>query len=286
MITRLAWLTTAAARGRDDDEPAALAALAAAGVQADVVDWDDEDVDWASYDRAVLRSTWDYPERLADFVDRLDVIDRATELVNPAAVVRWNLDKRYLTELAAAGVPTVPTEAVEPGGTPTWPDGEFVVKPAIGAGSRDAARYGPADRTAALEHVRRLHGRGATALVQPFLHSVDRDGEWPLVFLAGAFSHAASKRVRLPRAGSVEGLFAHEENVAYRADPAQIAVAQAALDVVTARFGPLRYARIDLVRTAAGGYAVLEVELIEPSLFLPQADAGAADRLAAALSAR
>ena len=289
MITRLAWMTTAAARGRDDDEPAALAALAAVGVQADVVDWDDERVDWASYDRAVLRSTWDYPERLAEFLDRLTVIDGATELVNPAAVVRWNLDKRYLTELAAAGVPTVPTTEVAPGTAPTWPAGEFVVKPAVGAGSRDAARYGPTDREAAAEHVQRLHGRGATALVQPFLQSVERDGEWPLVFLGGRFSHAASKRVRLPRAGSVDDLFAHEESTAHAAEPAQIAVAQAALDVVTESFGRLPYARIDLVRIDGqpdpGGYAVLELELIEPSLFLPQADPGAAGRLAAALAA-
>ena len=93
-----------------------------------------------------------------------------------------------------------------------------------------------------------------------------------------------------PRAGSVEDLFAHEENAAHTAEPAQIAVAQAALDVVTARFGRLPYARIDLVRLDGqrdpGGYAVLELELIEPSLFLPQADPAAAERLATALAAR
>ncbi len=290
MITRLAWLTTAAARGRDDDETVALSALDALGVRTDVVDWDDEGVDWASYDRAVLRSTWDYTDRLPAFLDRVAVIDSATELVNPAAAVRWNVDKRYLTELAAAGVPTVPTAEVAPGATSAWPDGEFVVKPAIGAGSRDAARYGAAEHAQAAEHVQRLHDRGATALVQPFLRSVERDGEWPLVFLGGRYSHAASKRVRLPRAGSVEDLFAHEENAPHTAEPAQIAVAQAALDVVTTRFGRLPYARIDLVRvdgqSGPGGYAVLELELIEPSLFLPQADPGAADRLAAALAAR
>jgi glutathione synthase/RimK-type ligase-like ATP-grasp enzyme len=282
-------MTTAAARGRDDDEPAALAALAALGVRTDVVDWDDERVDWASYDRAVLRSTWDYPERLPEFLDRLTVIDGVTELVNPAAAVRWNVDKRYLTELAAAGVPTVPTAPVTPGATPTWPEGGFVVKPAVGAGSRDAARYGPGEHEPAAAHVQRLHARGAMALVQPFLRSVERDGEWPLVFLGGSYSHAASKRVRLPRAGSVDDLFAHEENGPHTAEPAQIAVAQAALDVVTARFGRLPYARIDLVRLDGqpdpDSYAVLEVELIEPSLFVPQADPAAADRLATALAA-
>lgn len=283
-IDRLAWVTAREARGRDDDEPLALAALAHAGVAVDVVDWDDRTVDWAAYDRVVLRSAWDYPQRLAEFLSWLDEVTQVTELVNPPALVRWSLDKRYLAELEAAGVPITPTVFVAPGDRAVFPDGDFVVKPAVGAGSRDAASYGTADHAAAAAHVARLHAAGQVVLVQPFLKSVPIDGEWPLVFFDGRFSHAASKRVDLPRAGAVDDLFAVETNAAHTAAQDQIEVAQAAVDLVTNRFGTPTYARIDLVRDNDGRYCVLEVELVEPSLFLPQADPAAADRLAAVLT--
>jgi hypothetical protein len=284
VIDRLAWVTAAGARGRDDDEPLALAALAAAGVRTDVVDWDDPGVDWAGYDRAVLRSAWDYPERLPEFLEWLAVVDAATELRNPAPTVRWNLDKHYLAELAAAGVPVIPTAYAEPGDGPDLPVGEFVVKPAVGAGSRDAASYGPEQHAAARAHVARLHARGATAMLQPLLASVAREGEWPLVFLGGEYSHAASKRIDLPRAGAVEGLFAAERTAVHDADAAQRAVAHATVEVVAERFGVPAYARVDLVRDDAGRPCVLEVELVEPSLFLPEGGPAAVGRLVAAVA--
>jgi hypothetical protein len=284
VIGRLAWVTARGARGRDDDEPLALAALAAAGVRADVVDWDDPEVPWAGYDRAVLRSTWDYPERLAEFLAWLDRTAAVTDLRNPADVVRWNVDKHYLAELAAAGLPVVPTAFADPGAAPAFPDGEFVVKPAVGAGSRDAASYGPDQHEAALAHVARLHGRGASVVLQPLLASVARDGEWPLVFLGGAFSHAASKRVTLPRAGLVEDLFAAETTAPHEPDAEQLAVAGAAVALVAERFGPPAYARVDLVRDDDGRPRVLELELVEPSLFLPEGGPGAVRRLVDAIA--
>ncbi|MBZ5740011.1 ATP-grasp domain-containing protein [Nocardioides mangrovi] len=283
MIGRLAWVTTAEARGRDEDEPLALAALERTGVSVEVVDWDDADVDWAGFDRVVLRSAWDYPQHLPAFLDWLEAVDAASELVNPAAMVRWSLDKAYLAELEEAGVPITPTVFVPPGSEPRFPDGGFVVKPAVGAGSVDAASYDADQRDVATAHVERLHAAGQVALVQPYLASVATDGEWPLVFLGGSYSHAASKRVALPRAGSVDDLFAEETNAPHEASVEQVAVARAAVDVVTARFGTPAYARVDLVRADDGHFVVLEVELVEPSLFLPYADAVAADRLAAVL---
>src|SRR5580765_6673197 len=116
MIDRLAWVTTRKARGLDDDEPLALAALARTGVSVEVVDWDDPGVDWARFDRVVLRSAWDYPERLAQFLTWLEQVAAVSELVNPPGIIRWNLDKRYLVELADAGVPITPTAFVPPGG--------------------------------------------------------------------------------------------------------------------------------------------------------------------------
>jgi hypothetical protein len=245
--------------------------------------WDDPAVRWESYDRVVLRSAWDYPQRLAAFQAWLDDVAAVSELVNEPAMVRWSMDKAYLAELEAAGVPITPTVFVPPGTAPSFPDGGFVVKPAVGAGSVDAASYDADQRDLATSHVERLHAAGSVVLVQPLLASVATDGEWPLVFLGGDYSHAASKRVTLPQAGAVDDLFAEETNAHHEATPEQVAVARAAVDVVTARFGTPAYARVDLVRDDAGHHVVLEVELVEPSLFLPWADPGAAERLAAVL---
>jgi len=153
----------------------------------------------------------------------------------------------------------------------------------VGAGSRDAAWYGPDERDSATEHVARLHAAEQTVLVQPMLASVARDGEWPMVFFGGTFSHAACKRVNLPRAGAIDSLFAAEQNTAHVATAEQIGAATAAVDAVSRRLGTPTYARVDLVRDDDGRYRVLEVELVEPSLFLPFADAAAVDRLAEAL---
>ena len=283
MITRLAWATTTEAHGLDDDEPLALAALAEAGVKVDVVAWDDPDVAWERYDRVVLRSTWDYPERLQEFLAWLHRVSQLTDLRNPLPVVRWNIDKHYLIDLEQAGVPVVPTTFAEPGSRPALPDERFVVKPAIGAGSRDAASYQRDQHDLAFAHIDRLHAAGASVLLQPLIASVAVDGEWPLLFFDGQYSHSASKRVALPAASAVEGLFARETNAPHTADAAQIAAAQAAVQVVVDRFGVPTYARVDLVRDDQGQFRVLELELVEPSLFLPQAGPDAVRRLVSAL---
>ncbi|RIJ69730.1 hypothetical protein D1871_21620 [Nakamurella silvestris] len=282
----MAWVTTQEARGLDEDEPLALAGLRRAGIDTAVVDWDDPAVDWSDFDRVVLRSAWDYPERLAEFLGWLDRVDAVTDLLNPPATIRWNLDKRYLAELDRAGVSITPTEFIAPGDPVVFPAGDFVVKPAVGAGSRDAASYGPEQHDVATGHVARLHGSGTTVLVQPFLASVAAVGEWPMVFFEGSFSHAANKKVALPRAGTVESLFAAETNRPHTASATQIVVAQAAVDLVSAHLGTPAYARVDLVRDDDGGYCVLELEMIEPSLFLPYTDSAAVDRLVAAVIGR
>lgn len=284
MIERLAWVTTSEARGRDADEPLGLAALAQAGVDVEVVDWDDSAVDWSTFDRVALRSAWDYAQRLPEFLSWLDQVSVVCDVVNSPATVQWNLDKQYLSELEQAGVPITHTAFIAPGEQPQFPDGDFVVKPAVGAGSRDAASYGADDHHVAVDHVARLHLAGQVVLVQPFVASVATEGEWPLVFFDGTFSHSASKRVVLPRAGSVTDLFAAEVTGPHTASPAQLDVAQAAFDAVCRRLGTPRYARIDLVHDDDGQYRVLEVELIEPSLFLQEAGDGAAHRLASALA--
>ena len=286
-IRRLAWVTARAAHGRDPDEPLAVDAISRLGVEVQVVDWDDPGVDWTSYDRVVLRSAWDYPDRLAEFLSWVDRVDAVTELCNPVEPLRWGLDKHYLAELRDAGVPITPTAFVEPGDVPVFPAEGWVVKPAVGAGSRDAAAYHHGHESKAAAHVRRLHDRGLAVLVQPLLPSVSVEGEWPLVFLGGQFSHAASKRVELPVAGEVDDeLFAAEVNVPHVADAEQVAVATAAHEVVRRRFGDLAYVRVDLVRGLDGGYCVMELELVEPSLFLTEGGRAAVLRCAEVLSGR
>lgn len=277
-------MTAREARGRDDDEPLGVEALRRRGVEVDVVDWDDPEAAWGGYDRVVPRSTWDYPQRLDEFLAWLEVVRAVTDVVNPVPMLRWNLDKHYLADLAEAGVPVVPGTFVDGDGAPPLVDGGCVVKPAVGAGSRDVAAYGPHEHAEARAHVERLRRRGESVLVQPLVASVAVDGEWPLLFFDGVFSHAANKRVTLARGGDVGDLFVAEVNRPHVATADQVAAAQAAVDVVVRRFGVPAYARVDLVRAESGAHQVLEVELVEPSLFLPYADPAAPDRLAAALT--
>lgn len=281
----LGWVTVAKARGKDEDESIALAALADLGVEVAVVDWDDPDVRWADFDRIILRSPWDYTERLAEFLAWTDATAAVTEVVNSPAIVRWNIDKTYLRDLEAAGVPVIETTFLAAADDPVLPDGEFVVKPSVGAGSRDAASYGPQDHAAALAHVAHLQSTGVTVMVQPLVASVPIDGEWPLLFFAGEYSHAANKHIALPRAGFIEEFFAPETNAPYEATAEQIDVARRALDVAIERFGVPTYARVDLVRGDDGGPQVLELELVEPSLFLPYGGTDAVRRFVAALTA-
>jgi glutathione synthase/RimK-type ligase-like ATP-grasp enzyme len=275
----VALATCAAVAALDDDDRHLVPALRERGVDAVPAVWDDPTLDWDRFDLVVLRSTWDYPDRLAQFLSWVAGVPR---LANPAAVVAWNVDKRYLDDLAAAGVPVVPTTFVPPGERPPAVEGEVVVKPSVSNGSRDTARISTAEPLAAL--VGRIHASGRTAMVQPYLDAVDHAGETALVFIDGAFSHAARKGPLLARgAGLVEGLYAEETMSARTATADELAVARAALDVVPGR-APLLYARVDVVPGADGRPVVLEVEVTEPSLFLGIGDA--ASTLAAAIARR
>jgi len=285
----LALVSARAAHALDADLPPLLAAFAAAGARAEVVDWDDEQVEWARFDAALLRSTWDYAERLPAFLDWLGRAAARTRLLNPPAVVRWNTDKHYLLELERAGVAVVASTFAEPGADAAaaldgfltrHPSAELVVKPAVGAGSRDARRHGRAQRAEILAHMRQLLAARRSVLLQPYLAGVDHHGETAVVFIGGRFSHAIRKGPLLPAgAPSTPDLFAPEQISPREAGADELAVAQRALEALPG--GTPLYARIDLIRDDAGAARLLELELIEPSLFFAEA-AGSAQRLAAA----
>ncbi|MBQ0992378.1 hypothetical protein KBX08_20090 [Micromonospora sp. H61] len=287
---RVALVTCSDLADLDPDDRLVLAPLAARGVAVQTVIWDDSDVDWSSYDLVVLRSPWDYALRRDEFVSWAATVPT---LVNPADVVRWNTDKRYLAELSAAGVPTVPTSWIEPGESWQLPaeTGEYVLKPAVSAGSQDTGRYDLADpehRDLAAAHVRRLSDAGRVTMVQPYLRAVDTEGETALLFLAGTdglrFSHAIRKGPMLsgPDLGP-DGLYKAEEITARTARPEQLAVAEQTLATVPGGTRQLLYARVDLIPGLDGEPVLVELELTEPSLFIGYAD-GAPDRLATAIT--
>jgi O-ureido-D-serine cyclo-ligase len=285
-MRRLALVSARAARNLDDDLPPLLAALAAVGLDAAVADWDDPEVDWATFQLALLRSTWDYAERFAEFLAWAERTAKLTTLVNPPAVIRWNTDKHYLRDLARAGVPTVPTQFVEPGERPAealarfLSEGaaEWVVKPAVGAGARDAARYARGEDRAASDHIERLLETGRSVLLQPYLDQIDLDGETALIYFAGRFSHAIRKGPLLRRGTApTDALFAAEQITPRGPSVDELQVAERALAALP--FAAPLYARVDLIPSEDGKPCLLELELTEPSLFLAHS-AGTAQRFA------
>jgi O-ureido-D-serine cyclo-ligase len=291
---KVALVTAIAAFALDNDLPPLAEALVRAGMQPTVVAWDDPTVSWSRFDLAVLRSPWDYTQRLEEFLAWAARIGGQTLLLNPLEVIRHNTDKHYLADLARQGIAVVPSVFVEPGEDAAaallaflgrFPDAaEFVVKPAVGAGSRDAQRHASEGQAAALAHVQRLLDERRSVLLQPYLASVDKEGETALMFFDGQFSHAIRKGPLLQRdEGPTRALFAPEKITARQPGKDELALAEATLAALP--HPPLAYARVDLIRATDGSPRVLELELTEPSLFFVHGD-GAADRLAAALLRR
>jgi glutathione synthase/RimK-type ligase-like ATP-grasp enzyme len=254
---------------KDRDLPVLVRALRDAGAEAVAVPWDDPVTDWGAYDLVVIRSTWDYSWRTAEFVAWAERCGKVTRLANPAAVVRWNTDKRYLGDLAAAGVPVVPTRYLAAGDPVDLPsDHEYVVKPTSGAGARFAARYAPDERETAVRQLARMHREGLTAMVQPYLANIDVSGERALQFFGGRFLHACRKgAVLAPGTAYDDDKVAHPDLEPWTPTPAELSVAERALAAVP-EAPELLYARVDLVDGEDGEPRVMELELVEPNLFL------------------
>jgi O-ureido-D-serine cyclo-ligase len=281
----VALVTTEEARTLDEDFQPLAEALMSRGCDVEAPAWRDASIDWTRYRVALLRSTWDYTERWQQFLAWTERVARLTRLQNPAALVRWNLDKRYLAELARKNVPVIPTTFVEPAGAARWPDAaEWVVKPSIGAGSRGARRFRSGDVERARAHIASLQAAGFCAMVQPYLASVDDAGETALVYFNGRFSHAVRKGPLLSLDDTaIEGLFAKEDITPRVASEDELEAGNIAI----AALGPDAplYARVDLIRDTRHGPCVLELELTEPSLFFAYAP-GSAARLVAAMESR
>jgi hypothetical protein len=293
-------IAIAACRSADDAPPTSLypdadavllepALLAAGASVVRVVSWDDPGVDWASFDAVVVSSTWDSVDRPSEYLGWVADVGAVTSLVNPADVLAWNLDKRYLRDLEDAGLPTVPTTWVAPDdAVPTFPAGrDVVVKPAVSAGGRSTVWHAASSHEAAARHVAALQAEGATAMVQDHVAGVAAVGEVKAVYLDGRYSHATRVGGLLDRDG---GILDRPWEKPVPVTPVEAsAVERAVGDAVAAelmrRFGsPCAYARIDVVLDAAGAPMILEVELIDPVLRLDLSPAAPATLAAAILS--
>lgn len=294
----LALVSVAAAHALDEDLAPLSAALDDAGIAHRIVYWDDSFVDWSQFRAVLIRSPWDYIDKLPEFLDWAARVSARTELLNPLDVIRSNTDKHYLAELAKRGIATVPSRFIEPeqhaedglrGFLEEFEHREFVVKPAVGAGSKDAQRHGREDIDAALMHIHRLQLKNRSVLLQPYLSRVDEAGETALLYFNGVYSHAIRKGPLLKRnQGPTEKLFAPEQIMARVPSEDEHRLAADVVAALPGLFGldaPLAYARIDLLRDEDGRPCLLELELTEPSLFFNYAD-GAAERFVAALKSR
>lgn len=273
-------MTIALATGRpyaevDTDLPLLLDSARERGVEMELAIWDDPAVDWSAHELVVVRSCWDYVQRRDDF---LAWAGRVPRLTNPVEVLAWNTDKTYLREMADAGVPVIDTRWDVRRGDDLPDADEWVVKPSISAGSRDTARWGDPEEVYA--HSEELLAAGRTVMLQPYVPSVDTEGETALLYFGGRFSHAIRKGPLLERGEGVRQDRDSREVITPRAPTAaQHEVAEQALAALPSSLptaSELAYARVDLVTDPDGQPRLIELELTEPSLFLETAGGAAA----------
>lgn len=281
---RVAFVTCAAVPELSADDRLALPALQQRGISVTPVTWNDPRVGWEVFDLVVIRSTWDYTRRHAQFLAWLARMEQEqVPLWNAPAIARWNADKRYLRDLARAGVPTVPTRWIEAGGTITLSElmaaegwTRAVVKPVVSANGQDTWITAARPDAVAERRFRALAAERAL-MVQAFVEEIRREGEWSFVFFAGAFSHALLKRPATKEFRVQEDYGGR--TLAAIAPRELVEAARRALAVVS---GSLLYARVDGVRVG-DELLVMELELLEPSFFFTAAVPGARDAFADAI---
>ncbi|BDZ40841.1 ATP-grasp domain-containing protein [Paraoerskovia sediminicola] len=299
---RVALATCSVMPRLDHDNAPLLRILAGLGVDAVPAVWDDESVDWSSFDAVVVRSVYDYAPRRDEFVAWAESVPN---ILNVAPALRWNTHKFYLKDLEAAGIPVIPTLWLDPARnlssraihTRMPAHGRFVIKPVVSAGAKDTGRYESVDaesRGLAIMHAKKLLAEGRHVMVQPYMKSVDTAGEARLVFVDGEFSHAVTSSTHLtgPHITDghrpTQGLYRTETIRSYEPTDEQVSVARRAIEVLqecVPEVGTPLYARADLVWGEDGVPTLLEFEVNEPNLFLSSSK-GALERFAGAIAAR
>jgi glutathione synthase/RimK-type ligase-like ATP-grasp enzyme len=285
-MPRIALLTLEDRTGYVIDDELAITELRNRGIDTSEIPWSDTSVDWSAFNLVIVRTTWDYHHRPAEFLDALARIEASgTTLENPLALITWNLDKRYQRDLEARGVPIVPSVWSEGGTAADFAAlfaqlgcDEIVVKPVVSANALDTFRLrAPLNVTKLDELVRTFADR--VWLAQPFVHTITTEGELSIFYFGGAFSHAVRK---VPKSGDFRVQEEHGGSITSVSLDAEIrAVADAVIRAVTP--APFQ-ARVDLVKLADGSLALIELEMIEPSLYF-RMDAHAPGRFADAVEA-
>lgn len=240
-----------------------LRGFQAQGFEASSVVWNNPAIDWNQYDVALIRSTWDYLDEQEHFLRVLAAIDASScRLFNPPAAVRWNMDKRYLFDLAHWGVPIIPTYAATDATALRqvfldrgW--GQAVLKPTVGLGAAYSQRVPVGEIEAALAALSAAQP-GHQYLIQPFIESITSEGEWSFIYFNGQLSHVLLKK---PAAGDyrVQGIYG---GTVQPAEPAPRDLRQAEAVLAGLPLDVL-YARLDFIR-AGEELLIIEVELIEP----------------------
>lgn len=279
MVTDFTFITYRDLPNLDPDDRLAADLLRQRGFTVGAAVWDDPSVTWANGGICVLRSTWDYNLRLQQFLAWAESVAAIAPLYNPISLVRWNSHKSYLKDLAARGVPVVPTHWLKIGAQVDlaailrelrWE--RAVAKPAVGLSTYGVkvVDAGPD----AQAHVNELL-REYDVMLQPYITSVDDYGERALTFIDGIYSHATRKTAFQSLAPAGEA-----GETPAQATGEEIAVGVAAMRALEE---PALYGRVDIVHDSAGAPRVIEMELVEPTLFLgmhPRAATRFADALA------
>jgi hypothetical protein len=282
-VRQVAFLTMHDPSGFVIDDELAVLPLARRGIHVDTVPWDRPGVDWRRYALVVIRSTWDYPQDAARFLAVLEGIERAgVRLENGSDIVRWNMQKTYLRDLAARGIEIVPTfwrERLAPGDlVPLFEElrsDEGVIKPVVGANARGAWRL-DARRARELAPEIEAYFADRPLMMQPFERGIVEEGEFSLMFMSGRHSHTILKT---PKRGDFRVQEEHGSEIRLvTPEAALLDAGQAAMAAVGQK---LLYARADLVRSR-DAFRVMELELVEPSLYL-RVDPGAPERFADAV---
>ena len=277
-MLRLALITSVGAADLGADGDLLLPELGRLGIAGIPVGWG-VDLTTRAFDGAVIRSASDYVDHPRRFLDWCRETSNRMPLANPIDVLAWNSDKRYLRDLERTGVAVVPTLWLGPGETLTGIRWErFVVKPVISAGARASATYGRSGLPEARRHVDAITAGGVTAMVQPHLTSIDREGEVGVYVIGGEVSHAIRKagvlRAGAPPAADLS-LGRHQQVVPSPLLEEHVRFARAVLDGVPGGPDRLLYVRVDMARGEEGELLLLELECIEPCLFLEHAPARA-----------
>lgn len=270
-----------------DDRPL-HAAFAARGIEVVQPAWDDADFDWAACHACLIRTTWDYTDKRDEFVAWARRVAAATRLFNPPEIIRWNTHKTYLLDLEQRGVPVIPTVWLEAGSKADpaallaehgWK--QAFLKPVIGSTARETLRFDASEAgiAAADRHLSRML-QSESMLLQPYLKSVESEGEYSVIFIDGRITHCVRK---IPVAGD----YRVQDDFGAKDEPVALTGAERRLasDIVAAVDGDLLYARVDFLRDDDGDLKLGELELVEPSLFFRH-EPGAAERLADALLKR